>query len=185
MLNLTLGGRESDPLRILCLGSLSDDVEIGCGGALLKLIASHPRVCVTWIVFSASDDRAAEARNSAMTFLEGASEADVQVERFKDGFFPYVGHDIKQYFEALKGRCAPDVIFTHYRDDRHQDHRLISDLTWNTFRSHFILEYEIPKYDGDLGSPNVFIPLDEAICRRKVGSLMTFFQTQRNRHWFT
>jgi LmbE family N-acetylglucosaminyl deacetylase len=185
MLNLTLGQGGRAPLRVLCLGSHSDDLEIGCGGTLLTLIASRSDVSVEWIVFSASDDRAAEARTSAMQFLEGAADTSVQVERFRDGFFPYVGHDIKQYFEELKRRCSPDLIFTHYRDDRHQDHRLISDLTWNTFRDHLILEYEIPKYDGDLGSPNLFVHLDEAICRRKVRAITSMFQTQLNRHWFT
>jgi len=170
---------------VLCLGSHSDDLEIGCGGTLLALIASRPDVRVDWIVFSATDDRATEARTSAMQFLEGAADSSVQVEKFRDGFFPYVGNDIKQYFEELKRRSSPDLIFTHYRDDRHQDHRLISDLTWNTFRDHLILEYEIPKYDGDLGSPNLFVPLDEATCRRKVSAITSMFQTQRNRHWFT
>lgn len=185
MLNLILGQRGQTPLRVLCLGSHSDDLEIGCGGTLLSLAASRPGVNVDWVVFSASEDRAAEARRSAMQFLEGTADSSVQVEKFRDGFFPYVGSDIKQYFEDLKRRCSPDLIFTHYRDDRHQDHRLISDLTWNTFRDHLILEYEIPKYDGDLGSPNVFVHLDEAVCRRKVSAIVGMFQTQRNKHWFT
>jgi LmbE family N-acetylglucosaminyl deacetylase len=185
MLTLRAGRLDGAPLRILCLGSHSDDVEIGCGGTLLKLIQSHRNVRVNWIVLSASEPRASEARTSAMKFLEGAAEKTIDVETFRDGFFPYVGYDIKQYFEALKQRCAPDLIFTHYRHDRHQDHRLVSDLTWNTFRNHLILEYEIPKYDGDLGSPNVFVHLDEATCRRKVRSIIDAFQTQHNRHWFT
>src|SRR5262245_31851957 len=185
MLNFALGRCNGESLRVLCLGSHSDDIEIGCGGTLLNLIASHPHVSVNWVVFSGSKERAAEARSSAGAFLEGASDTECHVEGFRDGFFPYVGHDIKQYFEELKARCSPDLIFTHYRDDRHQDHRLISDLTWNTFRSHLILEYEVPKYDGDLGSPNVFVHLDETTCRRKVRMITTAFQTQQNRHWFT
>jgi LmbE family N-acetylglucosaminyl deacetylase len=185
MLNVAVAGLNGAPLQILCLGSHADDVEIGCGGTLLKLIESCENVRVNWVVFSASESRSSEARTSAMNFLEGAAQKQIDVEAFRDGFFPYVGYDVKQYFEELKCRCSPDLIFTHYRDDRHQDHRLISDLTWNTFRSHLILEYEIPKYDGDLGSPNVFVHLDEAICRRKVRGIIEAFQTQRNRHWFT
>jgi LmbE family N-acetylglucosaminyl deacetylase len=185
---LNLGARPSStPLRVLCLGSHSDDIEIGCGGTLLKLIGLSPAVSVTWVVFSTSgsDERAAEARDSAMQFLRGAAETIIEIQRFRDGFFPYVGLEIKQFFEDLKRRCSPDLILTHYRDDRHQDHRLISDLTWNTFRNHLILEYEIPKYDGDLGSPNVFVHLDEASARRKVRAIIEVFQTQHNRHWFT
>ena len=185
MLNVGLGRNDGSPLRILCLGSHSDDLEIGCGGTLLKLIESHRNVRVHWVVFSGTGQRAIEARASAMKFLEGAADKEVEVQAFRDGFFPYVGYEIKQFFEGLKLRCSPDLIFTHYRDDRHQDHRLISDLTWNTYRHHLILEYEIPKYDGDLGSPNCFVPLDEATCRRKVQSITDVFQTQQDRRWFT
>ena len=185
MLNLTLGRSDGAPLRVLCLGSHADDLEIGCGGTVLKLIDAHPGTEIDWIVFSASTERAAEARASAAKFLEGAASASVAVEGFRDGFFPYTGGEVKQYFEDLKRRCSPDVIFTHYRDDRHQDHRLISDLTWNTFRDHLILEYEIPKYDGDFGSPNMFVHLDEVTCRRKVHTITATFQTQKQRHWFS
>jgi LmbE family N-acetylglucosaminyl deacetylase len=185
MFRLSLGQDGTAPLRVLCLGAHSDDLEIGCGGAMLALVASGRPVSVHWIVFSASQVRAEEAEASAREFLAGAAATDVRVERFRDGFFPYVGTEIKEYFEALKPQCAPDLIFTHFRDDRHQDHRTISDLTWNTFRNHLILEYEIPKYDGDLGAPNTFVHLEEDVCRRKVAALTRVFQTQRNRHWFT
>jgi LmbE family N-acetylglucosaminyl deacetylase len=185
MLNVGLDGKSSGLRQILCLGSHSDDVEIGCGGTLLKLIESRRDLSVHWVVFSATDERAKEARTSAMKFLEGAADKTVEIKTFRDGFFPYLGYDIKEFFEDLKRRCSPDLIFTHYRADRHQDHRLISDLTWNTYRDHLILEYEIPKYDGDLGSPNCFVQLDEATCRRKVTSIIELFQTQQNRHWFT
>jgi LmbE family N-acetylglucosaminyl deacetylase len=184
MLNIAPGRDHGGPLKILCLGSHSDDLEIGCGGTLLKLIAARKDVTVHWVVFSADEQRAAEARASAARILEGAQQ-HVEVKGFRDGFFPYVGYDVKQYFEELKRRCSPDLIFTHYREDRHQDHRLISDLTWNTFRDHLILEYEIPKYDGDLGSPNFFVHLDEDQCRRKVRCIIDSFQTQQNRQWFT
>ena len=185
MLSLALDKSGDSPLRILCLGCHADDIEIGCGGTLLKLIESHRQVSVHWIVFSASEQRAIEAQTSAARFLAGAAETQVEVKSFRDGFFPYVGYDIKEFFEGLKRRFSPDLIFTHYREDRHQDHRLISDLTWNTYREHLILEYEIPKYDGDLGSPNCFVPLDQATCRRKVPWITELFQTQQNRHWFT
>ena len=185
MLHIALGQTGAAPLKILCLGSHSDDVEIGCGGTLLKLIESDRRVNVRWIVFSASEQRAVEARASAMKFSTGAADIQIEVKAFRDGFFPYLGYEIKEFFEGLKRRFDPNLIFTHYRQDRHQDHRLISDLTWNTFRDHLILEYEIPKYDGDLGVPNCFVALDQATCRRKVQWITELFQTQQNRHWFT
>ncbi len=185
MLNLTLIEPTDSRLTVLCLGAHSDDLEIGCGGTLLKLIAQRRCVRVGWVVFSGSKQRADEARASAARFLHGAAEQHIETKEFRDGFFPYVGSEVKQSFEELKEQWSPDVIFTHYRDDRHQDHRLISDLTWNTFRNHLILEYEVPKYDGDLGSPNVFVHLDEPTCRRKVRGIVDAFQTQRNRHWFT
>jgi LmbE family N-acetylglucosaminyl deacetylase len=185
MVQLGLTRFTGAPLQVLCLGAHSDDLEIGCGGTLLKLIAGAHPVSVHWVVFSATETRAEEARASAQLFLEGATTTQLEIKSFRDGFLPFVGADVKHYFEELKGRCNPDLIFTHYRDDRHQDHRMISDLTWNTFRDHLILEYEIPKYDGDLGSPNFFVHLDEAICRRKAESLVKCFGTQRSRSWFT
>src|SRR5512138_3794194 len=184
MLSTLLDRKAGSRLRVLCLGSHSDDLEIGCGGTLLRLAADHGNVDVRWIVFSATEQRAVEARAGAAKFLCGV-EHQIELKSFRDGFFPYLGSDVKQFFEELKQRFSPDVIFTHYRDDRHQDHRLISDLTWNTFRQHLILEYEIPKYDGDLGSPNVFVHLDNATSRRKAQSIVEVFQTQHNRHWFT
>jgi LmbE family N-acetylglucosaminyl deacetylase len=184
VLTVKLPATDDRPLRVLCLGSHSDDLEIGCGGTLLKLVGGRENPDVRWIVFSAADQRAAEARAGAAKFLQGVDH-QVELQSFRDGFFPYVGYEVKQFFEQLKQRFSPDVIFTHYRDDRHQDHRLISDLTWNTFRDHLILEYEIPKYDGDLGSPNVFVHLDAATSRRKAESIVDVFQTQHNRHWFT
>ncbi len=185
MLSLALPDIGATPLQILCLGAHADDLEIGCGGTLLTLLAQRRDLRIHWVVFSGTAARAAEARVSAGRFLEGACEQEVEVKAFRDGFFPYMGYDIKECFEELKQRCSPHLIFTHYRDDRHQDHRLIAELTWNTFRDHLILEYEIPKYDGDLGSPNLFVHLDETTCRRKVRGVIDAFQTQQNRHWFT
>ncbi len=172
------------PLRILAIGCHADDIEIGCGGTILRLIGSLPSVEVCWVVLSAQGDRADEVHASAEAFLQGAERKQVLLGGFRDGFLPYSGGDVKQFFEDLKP-VTPDLIFTHYGKDFHQDHRLASELTWNTFRDHFILEYEVPKYDGDFGSPNVFVHLDEALVRRKVENLLTFFQTQRDRQWFT
>jgi LmbE family N-acetylglucosaminyl deacetylase len=185
MLSLPLTGAAGKPLRVLCLGAHSDDIEIGCGGTVLALIAQVPCVEVAWVVLSGTGPRAEEARRSAALFLHGALKANVAVRDFRDGFFPYEGGRLKEYFEELKGAPGPDVIFTHHRADRHQDHRLVSDLTWNTFRDHLILEYEIPKYDGDLGRPNCYVPLDDAHCRTKVRHLLDAFPSQRDRRWFT
>ena len=173
------------PCRILAIGCHADDIEIGCGGTILTLIDSLPSVEVCWVVLSARGERADEARKSAEAFLGGAARAEVIVHDYRDGFLPYLGGDVKQVFEDLKPRFVPDLIFTHYLDDRHQDHRLAAELTWNTFRDHLILEFEIPKYDGDFGSPNVFVGLSEAVAAEKVRLLLEHFQTQRDRRWFT
>jgi LmbE family N-acetylglucosaminyl deacetylase len=185
MLGLPLASPPAAPLRVLCLGAHSDDIEIGCGGTVLRLAASVPGAEFTWIVLSGAGARAHEARRGAALFLRAAACSRVVVKDFRDGFFPYVGASIKEYFEQLKLEPAPDVIFTHYRGDRHQDHRLVSELTWSTFRDHLILEYEIPKYDGDLGAPNCYVPLDDATCREKTSHLLDVFATQRERPWFT
>lgn len=185
MLKLAFDRRdERRRLHVLCLGAHSDDIEIGCGGTVLRLCCEHPNACFTWIVFSGDEQRAAEARRSANSFLAGLPDRTVIVEGFRDGYFPYMGTEVKDRFEQLKG-LSPDVIFTHYREDRHQDHRLVSDLTWNTFRDHLILEYEIPKYDGDLGCPNLFVHLDEPTVNGKIDRIVEHFLTQDNRHWFT
>jgi LmbE family N-acetylglucosaminyl deacetylase len=172
-------------LRILCLGAHADDIEIGCGGLLLQLIQAVRKIEVDWVVFSADAKRERETRRSGRLFLKGAARSRIAVERFRDGFFPYEGKVIKEAFERLKTRQSPDLILTHYREDRHQDHRLLSDLTWNTFRDHWILEYEVPKFDGDLGSPSCFVPLARETCRRKVEYLSSAFGSQRDKHWFT
>jgi LmbE family N-acetylglucosaminyl deacetylase len=186
MFQLTLSNRDNEPIQqVLCLGAHSDDIEIGCGGTLLKLMDLYPALTIYWVVLGASGQREKEACQSAYSLLDGVDQKKVIVKGFRDGFFPYIGMEIKEYFEELKRLVNPDLILTHYRGDRHQDHRLVSDLTWNTFRDHLIWEYEIPKYDGDLGSPNMFVHLDESICRRKVSHLFEHFSTQANRGWFT
>jgi LmbE family N-acetylglucosaminyl deacetylase len=166
------------------LGAHSDDIEIGCGGTILKLIEDHQDIILYWVVFSSGKRRKREAEESARVFLKAAKRKTVVIKSFHDGFFPHSGRDIKTYFEQLKGKVAPDVIFTHYRSDLHQDHRVISDFSWNTFRDQLILEYEIPKYDGDLGCPNFFVHLKESICNRKIEYLLKYFVSQRGNQWF-
>jgi LmbE family N-acetylglucosaminyl deacetylase len=185
MLRVTFAPQTSRALRVLCIGAHSDDIEIGCGGTLLRLLAEGAAAEVNWVVLGSSGQRDGEALTSAESFLADAPHKTIVVQNFKDGFFPYLGGGIKEFFEDLKQKVSPDVIFTHYRHDLHQDHRLVSELTWNTYRNHLILEYEIAKYDGDLGAPNVFAHLDETVCQRKIKILMDCFQTQRDKDWFT
>jgi LmbE family N-acetylglucosaminyl deacetylase len=185
MLKLQIPKADQGRLKVLFLGAHSDDIEIGCGGTVLRLIRENPEIGVTWMVFSALGERGNEAKKSAQEFLKDVPQKRVMVHEFKDGYFPYRGAEIKDIFEQLKRDLSPDVIFTHYRNDLHQDHRLLCELTWNTWRDHFILEYEIPKYDGDLGSPNFFVTLDDDLREKKVELLMRFFQTQANKHWFS
>jgi LmbE family N-acetylglucosaminyl deacetylase len=173
------------PKRILALGAHPDDIEIGCGGTILRLVAEHSSLEVSWVVFSSTPERTAEARASAAAFLAGVRTTKVVIRDYRDGFLPYSGSAVKDEFEALKREFSPDLVFTHYREDRHQDHRLISDLTWNTWRDHFILEYEIPKYDGDFGSPNFFASLPTLTLDRKIGLLLEHFPSQGGKPWFT
>ena len=181
MLELQIGALRS----VLCLGAHCDDIEIGAGATILKLVAAHPALRVDWFVFSSTEERAAEARASAGDFLAGAASVDVQLKTFTDGFFPAEGRAIKQQFEELKARVSPDLVLTHYRDDRHQDHRVISELTWNTFRDHLVLEYEVPKYDGDLGQPNCFVPVEDQRRVFKVDTILRRYASQRSKEWFT
>jgi LmbE family N-acetylglucosaminyl deacetylase len=183
MLALDFARKAAGPLKVLCLGAHSDDIEIGCGGTILRLLSSQQEIDIVWVVFGAGHKREQEARASAALFLGQAKNKNIIVKNFRDGFFPFEGAQIKDFFEELKS-ISPDLIFTHYRKDAHQDHRLIEELTWNTFRNHFILEYEIPKYDGDFGQPNVFVPLDQEIYKKKVRYLMEAFETQRSKQWF-
>lgn len=171
-------------LRVLCLGAHSDDIEIGCGGTMLTL-GQRGRLHVRWIVFSGAGERAREAHRSAKRFLASVQRATVEVLGFRDGFFPAQWQEIKERFELVAQDFEPDVVFTHFRDDRHQDHRVVSDLTWNTFRRSLILEYEIPKWDGDLGTPNTYVPLEPAVARRKARMLLSVFPSQRGKSWFS
>jgi LmbE family N-acetylglucosaminyl deacetylase len=183
MMALKLGAAGSR-LSILCLGAHSDDIEIGAGGTLLSWIAQGLQLDVNWCVLSASSNRRIEAESAAHDFLEGANSRSVEVMAFRDGSFPAQYDDIKAWFEELKPRVKPDVILTHRRDDRHQDHREVCQHTWSTFRNHTILEYEIPKWDGDIGQPNVYMPLQRKVLERKIELLMAHFGTQRSKAWF-
>jgi len=171
--------------HILCLGAHCDDLEIGCSGTIMSLLEQAPHPAVTWVVLTSDQQRAHEALSSARALLSAVQKKTIAVETFRDGFLPHHGAAVKEYFESLKTGTAPDVVFTHYRHDLHQDHRFLSELTWNTFRDHLILEYEIPKYDGDLGAPNVFVPITAETCRRKIGNLLAGFPSQTAKRWFT
>jgi LmbE family N-acetylglucosaminyl deacetylase len=184
MLRLNLEKSFTGVPSILCLGSHSDDIEIGCGGTILRLAAQYPGCLFHWVVFSAIGVREEEARRAAHLFTGPSGPRGLQLKKFQDGFMPYNGADVKAVFEELKQAVTPDIILTHNRDDGHQDHRLIAELTWNTFRDHLILEYEIPKYDGDMGRPSVFVPLESDVSERKVRFIMDAFESQRSNRWF-
>jgi len=175
---------KSSRLSVLCLGSHPDDIEIGCGGTILRL-AEGSDVQFYWSVLSGNAERSKEARKGANAFLENVRSKKVDIQQFRESYFPFVGAHIKDYFEKLKKEFSPDLILTHYSNDAHQDHRLIADLTWNTFRDHFILEYEVPKYDGDLGIPNFYVHLDEPLVQMKTGLISSIFKTQKEKQWFT
>jgi LmbE family N-acetylglucosaminyl deacetylase len=181
---LKLHYNTASPLKILCLGAHSDDIEIGCGGTILRLLEDYPDCVLYWVVFSASGVRAAEARHAAGLFAGTSVAGGPMLKTFKDGFMPFVGAEVKAVFEELKQAVSPDLIFTHNRKDLHQDHRLLAELTWNTYRDHLILEYEIPKYDGDIGQPSVFAPLSTDVSEKKIQCIMDAFQSQHSKRWF-
>jgi LmbE family N-acetylglucosaminyl deacetylase len=184
MIKLNLTASTDKPLTVLCVGAHSDDIEIGCGGTILRLIDQYPKCTFHWVVFSAIGVRRSEAQQAAEWFAGPQRLQQILLKEFRDGFMPFNGSEIKTTFEELKQSVVPDLILTHHRRDAHQDHRLLSELTWNTFRNNFILEYEIPKYDGDLGQPNAFIPLESEICAKKIRYLLDAFSSQRDKRWF-
>ena len=185
MLPFLLTKSSNEPLNILCLGAHCDDIEIGCGATLLSVLDSAPGANVWWQVFASTPARREEAIQGSERFCAGARVLEIEILDFRDGYLPYEGSAVKDVFESVKGRFSPDLVLTHYRKDMHQDHRKISELTWNTFRDHLILEYEIPKWDGDLRSPNTFVPVSEGEARRKVEILQSVYQTQKGKNWFT
>lgn len=185
MLDLALGLPAEEPLRLLCLGAHADDIEIGAGGTVRRLIADRPeRVDVRWVVFSASEERAEEARASAEHFARGARELSVQVEAFRESYFPGQWSAVKDCLHAVAAEFTPDVVLTHHPRDLHQDHRTLGELSWNAFRDHLVLEYEIPKYDADLGQPSVFVPLPEEVVEDKLAALPRLFPSQATKPWF-
>ena len=185
MLEFEFIRKKKQALKILCLGAHSDDIEIGCSGSILRFLKENNKLEIYWVVFAAKGERGIEATRSANFFLKNALKRNITINNFRDGFFPYMGAEIKECFEKLKKEFSPDIIFTHYKNDLHQDHRTISELTWNTFRDNLILEYEIPKFDGDLGSPNLFIHLDRNICQKKITKIIKSFSSQSAKGWFT
>lgn len=184
MLRLDLSRGEPPLRRLLAVGAHADDIEIGCGATLLQLTRAQPSIEVIWVVLGASGDRAVEAQRSAETFLAGAPTTTILVRDFRDGYFPALAADVKDLFEELKGQFEPDLIFTHARQDLHQDHRVVCELTWNTWRNHLVMEYEIPKFDGDLGSPNVFVPVPAELAAEKAHLITAGFPSQGGKHWF-
>lgn len=182
MLNIALN---SDPKTILLMGAHCDDIEIGCGGTVLQLIDKFPAAHFEWVVFSSTPTRAQEARASASRFLANAGSKNVTIKQFRNGYFPYVGSEIKDFFETLKIQVNPDLIFTHHIEDQHQDHRVLGELTWNTFRDHLIFEFEIPKYDGGLRSPNFFVSVTPSHFEQKIMNLLECFATEATKQWFT
>ena len=185
MLPLSLASNPDKPLNVLCLGAHCDDLEIGCGGTLLTLLSQHPKVHVYWQVFSSTPSRKQEAIAGVKRFTANASHLEIDILDFRDGYLSYEGRAVKDAIEKTKMNFAPDIIFTHYRDDLHQDHRQVSELTWNTFRNHLILEYEIPKWDGDLGTPNTFVAIEQAIADEKIAALQSIYNSQKDKSWFT
>jgi LmbE family N-acetylglucosaminyl deacetylase len=185
VLRIVLPQERQRSLKLLCLGAHADDIEIGCGGTILRLVDEIPDLVVRWIVFSGAGVRETEARNSAADFLQDIPKKQIDVLGFRDGYFPFQGAEIKDRFEALKRDFNPSLVLTHWQGDAHQDHRLVAELTHNTFRDHLVLEYEIPKYDGDLGNPSFFIPLTQAQFRRKTDIIERCFPSQNGRSWFS
>jgi LmbE family N-acetylglucosaminyl deacetylase len=181
VIDLALGG---GPLDVLCIGAHSDDIEIGCGGTLLRLLAERPGSHVRWVVLSATAEREGEARASAADFLVDAGSRDVEVATFRESYFPHAWSEVKDFFNDLRKRADPDIVLCHHRHDEHQDHHTVAQLAWNTWRNHLILEYEIPKYEGDLGHPNVLVALPPDVAARKVELIMKHFGTQHDKYWF-
>jgi LmbE family N-acetylglucosaminyl deacetylase len=182
MLALWPGGQ---PVRrVLAIGAHSDDLEIGCGGTVIALTRVHGDVSVHWVVLAASEERGDEARASAEALLASAAHRTIEVHSFRDGYLPHTAGRVKDAFEDLKARVDPQLILTHTRDDLHQDHRFACELTWNTFRDHLILEYEIPKWDGDTGRPNLYVPLPEGLVQEKLAVLSSHFRSQERKDWF-
>lgn len=185
MVELQFPAGVQSPLKLLLIGAHADDIEIGCGATILSLLERYLKCEVRWVVLSGSEERQGEAKQSADLFLRNAGDKRVNILSYEDGYFPQHSAEIKKYFEDELKQYDPSIVFTHHRHDLHQDHRIVSELTWNTFRNHLILEYEVFKYDGDLGQPNVYFRVSEKKCKEKVSNIMQCFQSQSEKHWFT
>lgn len=170
--------------QLLCVGAHSDDIEIGAGATIMRIVRENPDVAVTWCVLSGNETRHEEARRAAAQVLGKDVKPKILLSRFVNSRFPAQREEIKEFFEQNLKSTDPDLILTHRRDDAHQDHRLVNELTWNTYRSHQIWEYEIPKWDGDLMQPNLYVPVDPQDVDAKVAVLRDVFSSQRNKHWF-
>jgi LmbE family N-acetylglucosaminyl deacetylase len=184
MLQFDLGPARGERYSFLFVGAHCDDIEIGCGATVRKLVTRFPDAVYSWVVLASDVARADEAHAAASAFLDGAARASIEIKDFRDGYLPYTGAAVKDTFEELHERVTPDLVFTHFRLDAHQDHRLVNELTWNSFRDSVILEYEIPKFDGDLGTPSVYVAVTEAECREKIERLLEHYPSQKARSWF-
>jgi len=183
MIKLQLPVHKDKGLEILCLGAHCDDIEIGCGGSILMLLQQYKINKLSWVVFCSNEERKKEAETSAGKFLDGVENVNIKILSYRDGFLPDAWRKVKEEFELIKREVNPDLTFTHRLEDRHQDHRIVSDLTWNTFRNHMMLEYEIPKYDGDLTTPNLYVEVDRVTANQKNRIILESFQSQQNKHW--
>jgi len=176
--------RDQNKLNLLVLGAHCDDIEIGCGGTLLKWTMEARIQKVIWVIFSSNQARKEEAQRSAEMYLREIPESEIIILDYQDAYLAFAAKEIKDKFEEIRHLMNPDIVFTHYRNDRHQDHRLLSDLAWNTFRNHLVLEYEIPKYDGDLATPNGYVAIPSDHVNRKVKLLLECYASQVSKHWF-
>jgi LmbE family N-acetylglucosaminyl deacetylase len=181
---LGLGFAAGTPARLLVVGAHPDDIEIGCGGTLLRLLEETSDLSICWVVACCEGVRADEARASAADVMSSTSNSQLHLGSFRDGYLPYAGAAVKEFLHEIGTGFAPDVVMTHQRDDLHQDHRLLGELAWQVFRDQLILEYEVAKYDGDLGQPNFFVPLDRSVCDRKLELLRRHFTSQADKPWF-
>ena len=185
MQNFLLNRDNFQELSILCIGAHCDDIEIGCSGTLLSFLQSAPDTTINWVVCSSTAERKQETELAARRLGIGKRQIRLHFLDFRDGYLPWSGAEVKDALRRVTSPMTPNLVFTHYGEDLHQDHRLISELTWNLFRDHLILEYEVPKYDGDLGRPNMFMPLDSDIADEKIRLLLESYPSQSGKHWFS
>lgn len=171
------------PLHVVALGAHPDDIEIGCGGSLLRLAESVPDLTAEFVVASGEPSRVEEARHAAELFLPGC-DVGVRAGDLPDGQFPAYWGDAKRLLEeTARGRRA-DIVLAPCRGDAHQDHRTLAEIVPTVWRDHLVLSYEIPKWDGDLGRPSLYVPLSQELMREKVRRLHKAFPSQASREWF-